>query len=173
MKRIILTLSFIGIFAVVGAAQFPCLVNTAKFDPTRYTPPVWSPRPADTAVYKVTAGGSWVITISMPAAGHCVGSFESYDDRDDLAVIVTDNLGHYIRKQPAGDIEILFLDATNLVARNAGRSYAAIWSSGRTFGGTYDVSLNAGNYYVVISNSHSYLAPKSVRFTIGEKQLTP
>ena len=161
MKSLILILAL----ATAASAQaVPCLewLNNS-----------WQPRREDTLTYKITAGGQWTVPVHMPVAGRCVGKFDSYDDRDDLAVTVTDNLGRYIRKQPQGDIEIIVLDMFGLELRNKNRSYVAAWTSGRSFGGSFDVPLGAGVWYFVISNKHSYLAPKSVTFTLGETQRVP
>lgn len=164
----------LGIFAVAGSAQaIPCLVNTARLDPSQYTPPVWDLRPAAPAVLKIAAGSQWIVPVQMPVRGTCSGSFASYDDRDDLAVAVTDAAGRYIRQKPQGDIELVVLDTFGLEMRNANRSYAAIYSSGRSFGGTFAVDLGPGIYFFVLSNKHSYLAAKSVNFTLGKDTPTP
>ena len=159
------TLLLIFALSVAASAQaVPCL---------EFLNGGWQARRADTATYKIVAGGQWAVPVSMPVNGRCVGSFESYDDRDDLAVVVTDNLGRYIRKQPQGDIEILVLDPFGLELRNKNRSYITTWTSGRSFGGSFDVPLAAGVWFFVISNRHSYLAPKSVTFTLGETKRIP
>lgn len=140
MKTLILSLVlFVGTAA--GQAAIPCLVNTAGFNPLRYTPPVWETRPAISANYKIKQGNQLVVAISMPVAGRCVGSFDSYDDRDDVAVAVMDAFGKYVRVQPAGDIEVLVLDAAGLASRNRNISYAGYYSSGRQFSGTFAVDL--------------------------------
>lgn len=118
--------------------------------------------------YKVAAGAYMPIYINMPVNGQCVGSFESYDDRDDLAVIVTDNLGRYIRTQPKGDIEIMILDIFQFTFFQRNGSYIAAYTSGRSFGGTFNAELPAGPYWIVINNRYSMLARKSVTFTLGE-----
>jgi len=161
MKTLILILA---LAAAASAQAVPCL---------EYFNNGWQSRREDTATYKITAGGQWTVAVYMPVAGRSSGSFSSYDDRDDLAVTVTDNLGRYIRKQPAGDIEIIVLDMFGLELRNKNRSYVAAWTSGRSYGGNFDVPLGAGVWYFVISNRHSYLAPKSVTFTLGERKLIP
>lgn len=161
MKTLLLILAL----SVAASAQaIPCL---------EYVNNSWQSRRVDTATYKIVAGGQYVIPVSMPVNGYCAGSFESYDDRDDVAVAVTDNLGRYIRKQPAGDIEVLVLDVFGLELRNKSRSHVAAWTSGRSFGSQFNIPLGRGIWYIVISNRHSYLAPKSVTFTLGERKLIP
>lgn len=166
MKTLILSLVlFVGTAA--GQAAIPCLVNTARFDPLRYTPPVWELPPASTRNFKIQPGGQWMLPIWMPVAGRCVGSFDSYDDRDDVAVAVMDAFGKYIRVQPAGDIEVLFLDRVSLDLRLANRSHSNYYSSGRQFSGSFAVDLPPGMSYLLLSNKHSFAAPKSVNLTLG------
>ncbi len=160
MKTIIIILAL----AVAAVAQTPCLENAAA---GQSRSPEWVPARAFSTVLKIAAGGTWQIPIFMPAPGQCVGSFESFDDRDDVAVVITDAAGRYIRKAPAGDIEVLILDAAALDARNKHRSYAAWYGSGRQFSGTFAASLPAGWFYIIISNQHSFLAGKTVNFTLG------
>jgi hypothetical protein len=78
---------------------------------------------------------------------------------------------NYIRQQPAGDIELLILDVFGMANRNGRRNYASWFSSGRQTSGSFDIDLPAGDYFIVLSKTHSYLAPKSVNFTLGRNPI--
>jgi hypothetical protein len=177
-----LVISLLAAIAAAAQMQYaPCLVDAQRYaEPLRNkngTPvfpigprpaPVWQTPKGLPIVYKIGAGASWQIPIVMPVAGSCKGGFESHDDRPDLAVVITDALGRYIRQQPPGDIEILILDEFNFTQRLRGLSYAAFYSSGRQFSGKFSVPLAAGYYRLVISNTHSFLAGKEVTFLLGD-----
>lgn len=157
MKTLILI--FTLAIAAAGQQTVPCLTH----DGNGWIVPI----SADTTTFKVAAGSQYVIPVSMPVAGRCVGSFAAFDDRDDLAVAVTDAARNYVER-PKSDIEIIVLDTAGLQRRNAGRSYVAYWSSNRSSNGNFDLSLREGVYFFVISNKHSFLARKHVDFTLGE-----
>jgi hypothetical protein len=172
MKKIILIAVMVAAAAVAGNAQvLQCVTNKAKFDPYRYTPPVWETIDAASITVKLRAGTEWVIPFRMPVRGRCAGSFDAFDDRDDVAVVVMDAAKNYIRQQPAGDIELLILDVFGMANRNGRRNYASWFSSGRQTSGSFDIDLPAGDYFIVLSNTHSYLAPKSVNFTLGRNPI--
>ena len=172
MKKIILIAVMVAAAAVAGNAQvLQCVTNKAKFDPYRYTPPVWETIDAASITVKLRAGTEWVIPFRMPVRGRCAGSFDAFDDRDDVAVIIMDAAKGYIRQQPVGDIELLIFDVMNMANRNARRNYASLFSTGRRTSGAFDIDLPAGDYFIVLSNTHSYLTPKSVNFTLGRKPI--
>lgn len=158
MKTLILI--FTLAIAAAGQQTVPCLTHDGNG---------WIvPFAADPTSFKIQAGGEYPIPVSMPVVGRCVGSFAAFDDRDDLAVAVTNAASKYI-PPVKGDIEILVLDTAGLARRNAGQSYVNYWNSGRSTGGWFDVPLNAGVYFFVISNKHSYLARKTVLFSLGQR----
>jgi len=181
-----LTLALALLFPLALHSQIPCLENIARpgandtiFMPGMAAPlpihtPQWATRTTeDTAVYKLNGGGAFQIPIWMPEPGRCVGSFASYDDRDDLAVAITDAAGNYVGVRPRikGDIEIIIVDETGYVLFERNRQYAAFWSSGRRSAGWFDVPLAAGHYRLIINNRFSMLAPKSVTLTLGDARL--
>lgn len=141
---------------------------TNKWEIEGASQPIWESPKTQPFVYNINGGNSWSIPIVMPVPGNCKGGFDAKDNRDDLAVVVQDNLGRYIRKQPPGDIEILVMDEMNFAAFSRGKSFASFYSSGRQFSGDFNVPLPAGCFRLVISNRHSYLAGKQVTFTLGE-----
>lgn len=158
MKTIILI--FTLAIAAAGQQTVSCLTHDGNG---------WIvPLSAAATPFKIQAGGQYVVPVSMPVAGRCVGSFAAFDDRDDLAVAVTNAASKYIPPVKS-DIEILVLDTAGLQRRNADQSYVNYWTSGRSIGGWFDIQLNAGVYFFVISNKHSYLARKTVLFSLGER----
>mgnify|MGYP001258222794 CR=1 FL=1 len=124
-------------------------------------------------VYKLNAGAWWTVTFFIPVAGRCVGSFNAYDDRSDNYKTVMDAAGRYVSVpvRAAGEVEIIVI-GDHEMARIKGaistQSYRAAYSTGRTFGGTIDGSLQPGWYHLVIYNGFSNAA-KSVDLKFGGK----
>lgn len=124
-------------------------------------------------VYKLNALQWWHITFYMPVAGRCLGKFASYDDRSDTYKIVQDAAGRYVRVpvETRGDVEILVItndEWARIKGAIATSGYRAVYSTGRSYGGTFDVDLTAGWYHLIVYNGFSASA-KSVSFTFGGK----
>ena len=189
MKTTFLAFLIVAAAAIIANGQYvPCFEQTGtttgrSSTPTHWTVdgpkysevqvPIWAARTAETQTYKLNGGAAWQVPFFMPQPGRCVLAFESVDDRPDVAVVITDAMGRYIRKQPVGDIEIMILDPIQFNEFNRFKNYAARFSTGRQFSGNYAVDLPAGWYNLVINNRHSYLASKSVTVAFGGKLPTP
>lgn len=152
---------FIIAFCVSAAAQIqyiPCIVDKQTYGPGDRTlvvqngmwvprkAPIWQPVQLPSTVLKLNAGTSWNFAVSMPVNGKCRVTFDSKDDRPDLAKVATDALGRRIGVpiKPPGDIEIVIVDEFGFTEFSRGRSYMAYYSSGRSFAGTFDAPLPRG-----------------------------
>lgn len=186
MKKIfilfLLTIVFVGSAAAQMVYYTPCVVDVQEYPRTIQLPrwengvllipkqpqPIWEPIKGTSSVYKTNPYSYWQIPVSMPVAGHCVGSFESYDDRGDIGIGATDALGRYAgtKQRPSGNIEILIMDEINFVRFQRNQAYRAEFSSGRRVSGEFSAPLRPGFYRLVINNNYS-LAYKSVTFTLG------
>lgn len=122
----------------------------------------------DTSVYTIASYDLWQLQFEVTQPRRFSAAFDSRDNRDDLAVAITDVYGRKVGIQkPAGDIEIMILDERNYSSFTGGKSYAAYFTTGRRYFGTIDVSLKPGKYRFVISNRHSALASKQVSISFG------
>lgn len=120
--------------------------------------------------YQLNGGAIWQWSFYMPQKGTCVGAFASTDDSSDIWNLLVGAAAAYAGVKPPtskGDIQILVISENQWSAFNRDSSYRAVYSSGRSYGGTFRVELSPGWYRLVISNKHSHLAAKSVAFTFG------
>lgn len=147
MKRILL---FVVVFAVAAVAA------------------IAQDGEAPSSYYEIKGGDTWDIPIFMRSAGFYAGSFDARDNRDDLAVTITDTARQAIPVvRPGDDIEILIVDEVGFANYKAGKSFQAVYSSGRKAAGDFKVWLVPGSYHLLISNRHSYLANKRVKMTFS------
>lgn len=182
------TLFVILVCAIAASAQqqyIPCLADTAPpglndtmtiyggYKVAVHTP-IWGPKPADTAHYKIGYSNYMALAVYMPVAGTCSGSFEAYDDRNEASVIAMDALGNYIKTpiRVAGDIEIVIVDENGFAAFARRRQYVAYHTTGRAAAGDFDVRLPAGYYRIIINNTYSN-GSKSVKLTLGRGDAPP
>lgn len=165
MKILVFAACLLAATVAAGQRTLPCLVNVADAG----KPPVWTtPSDVPPFTFKIMAGDSYILPISMPVAGECVGTLESYDDRDELAVAALDAAGNYIAIKPAGDIEMEILTPTQLDLRTARLSYVASYTTHRVTSYAFNARLSAGVYFLVLSNRHSPLARKAVTIQFGK-----
>lgn len=66
------------------------------------------------------------------------------------------------------DVEVYILDEDGLENWKNGHSTPTYYNSGRKTVGTFNVTLNKGVYYLVISNTFSALSSKAVTLTLWE-----
>jgi hypothetical protein len=109
----------------------------------------------------------------MPAAGRCVGAFDSYADMTEANRIGREMLGQYTKvpmSQSAGDVEILILTAYEFEAWQRGRLTTTRGGTrGTATGGRFEADLAPGWHYLVISNRHSGFTAKTVSLMFGGK----
>lgn len=201
MKKLILTtaaIAFLG-FPALGQQTFvPCLQRTVAMESvqvTEWTQPFpgvlsqpytrWVQRPVERWVQsdakphteegrRVAGMGFQFFAFHMPAHGSCVGAFDSYNDRSDVAgPLLRSAIGYYTgipMSKPKEDVEIIIMPWPDFEAGFArGRGYRKLaGSKGREVGGTFEVDLAPGWYAFVVNNRPSITA-KIVSISFGGK----
>lgn len=198
MKKLIFIILLSSTLVISTGAQVnsPCLIDTNPaplFAPDRsvalppgWSPPMvidparvpaWEPRVAfiEPAV-KLNSGAVYFWPFFMPAAGRCVGAFDSYYDRTDGDELLRAAIGAYTglpMPKPKGDVEVMILTAAEFREFKNYRSHATRYSSGKTTGGSFYVDLSPGHYVLLVTNRHDSLAPKVASVVFGGKMPTP
>ncbi len=68
----------------------------------------------------------------------------------------------------ANDVEVFILDEDGLENWKNGHSTPTYYNSGRKTVGTFNVTLNKGVYYLIISNKFSIISSKAVTLKLWE-----
>ncbi len=98
--------------------------------------------------YRVGPGTYKYASINMPCTGTIQGGF-----------IANAALGD--------DIKVYLLDQSRFKSYQNGESVSTYYNSGKVEYGTFDVTVNSGNYYVIMSNQHSSFSTKTVQLEVA------
>ncbi len=97
------------------------------------------------SIYKVNPGTYTYVAFSLPCMSKVQGGFTANDLLGD-------------------DIIVLVVDDSNFDRFENDREISPFYDSGKTKSGEFDLTLEAGDYYIVMSNQYSILSTKTVQF---------
>lgn len=100
------------------------------------------------STYRVGPGTYRYVTIDMPCTGTIQGGF-----------IANAALGD--------DIKVYLVAQSGFNDYKNGERFSSYYSSGKVEYGTFDVTVNVDNYYVIMSNSFSSFSTKSVQLEVA------
>lgn len=98
--------------------------------------------------YRISAGNYKYASINMSCSGVIQGGF-----------IANAVLGD--------DIYVYLMNQNGLNNFSNGKSASTYYNSGEAEYGTFDVAVNSGDYYVVMSNTHSVFSTKTVQLEVA------
>ena len=76
--------------------------------------------------------------------------------------------GGFIANAALGDdVYVYIMDRNNINKFSDGKSASTYYNSGKAEFGTFDVRVNSGDYYVVMSNNHSVFSTKTVQLEVA------
>ena len=97
------------------------------------------------SIYKVSPGAYTYVAFTLPCESKVEGGFEA-----------SDILGN--------DIVVLVLDDYNFNKFENDELVSSFYDSGKVNSGTFDLTLESGDYYIVMSNQYSMISTKTVEF---------
>lgn len=97
------------------------------------------------SIYKVSPGAYTYVAFTLPCESKVEGGFEA-----------SDILGN--------DIVVLVLDDYNFYKFENDELVSSFYDSGKVNSGTFDLTLESGDYYIVMSNQYSMISTKTVEF---------
>jgi len=97
------------------------------------------------SIYKVSPGAYTYITFTLPCESKVEGRFE-----------VIDMLGN--------DIIVLVLDDYNFNKFENEEFISSFYDSSKVKSGAFDLTLESGDYYIIMSNQYSVISTKTVEF---------
>ncbi len=100
------------------------------------------------STYRVGPGNYKYALIDMPCTGDIQGGF-----------IANAALGD--------DIKVYILNQNSFRDYQNGENASTYYNSGKTEYGTFDVTVNSGNYYVIMSNTHSTFSTKTIQLEVA------
>jgi len=97
------------------------------------------------SIYKVGPGAYTYVEFTLPCKAKVEGGFTA-----------SDILGN--------DIIVLVLDDYNFNKFENDQYFTSLYDSGKTNSGEFDLTLESGKYYIVMSNQYSVISSKTVQF---------
>lgn len=97
------------------------------------------------SIYKVGPGAHTYVSFTLPCRAQVEGGFSSNDILGD-------------------DILVMILDDSNFDKFENGMIVSSFYDSGKVKSDVFDVTLDAGEYFIVMSNQYSLISTKTVQF---------
>ena len=97
------------------------------------------------SIYKVHPGSYTYVSFSLPCTSKVQGGFAANDLLGD-------------------DIIVLVVDDSNFDRFENSMAIYSFYDSGKTKSGEFDLTLEAGDYYIVMSNQYSIFSTKTIQF---------
>lgn len=99
------------------------------------------------SIYRVSPGKYYYIPLTLPCDARIQGAFSA-------SAALGDNIMVYV------------FDKNEFVSYQNGESVYTLYNSGKIESGMFDLNLNSGTYYVVLSNTYSAFSTKNVALQV-------